>query len=255
MTEFLRILETTGPRPQRGPQKGADMTYQIIKGERSVIDLGGIGYPGLLADIPEPPKRLFVAGDPAVLSLPSLAISGSRRATPYGRNTASRFATLAAKAGLSIVTGGARGVDSVATRAAHDAGAKVAVVLAGGIDKPYPQENIGLFQSVVETGGAVVSEQEWDFDPVPYLFRKRNRVITGLSRALLVVEAGLPSGSFAAADYAREAGRAVWAIPGAITCDNAAGVNRLIYHGATPIISDDAFAEQVGAVFGSAPRE
>lgn len=80
------------------------MTYQIIKGERSVIDLGGIGYPGLLADIPEPPKRLFVAGDPAVLSLPSLAISGSRRATPYGRNTASRFATLAAKAGLSIVT-------------------------------------------------------------------------------------------------------------------------------------------------------
>lgn len=64
MTEFLRILETTGPRPQRGPQKGADMTYQIIKGERSVIDLGGIGYPGLLADIPEPPKRLFVAGDP-----------------------------------------------------------------------------------------------------------------------------------------------------------------------------------------------
>lgn len=231
------------------------MTYQTIKGDRSVIDLGGIDYPGLLADIPEPPKRLFIAGDPAVLSLPSLAISGSRRATPYGRNMASRFATLGANAGLAIVTGGARGVDSVATKAALGAGAKVAVVLAGGIDKAYPQENIGLFQSVVDAGGAVVSEQDWDSDPVPYLFRKRNRVIAGLSRALLVVEAGLPSGSFAAAEYAREAGRPVWAIPGAITCDNAAGVNRLIYQGATPIIGDDVFAEQVGAVFGSALQE
>lgn len=231
------------------------MTYQTIKSDRSAIDLGSIEYPGLLADIPEPPRRLFVAGDPAVLSLPSLAISGSRRATPYGRNMAARFAALAANAGLAIVTGGARGVDSVATKAALDVGAKVAVVLAGGIDKPYPQENIELFQSVVNAGGAVVSEQEWDFDPVPYLFRKRNRVITGLSRALLVVEAGLPSGSFAAAEYARDAGRPVWAVPGAITCDNAAGTNRLIYHGATPIIGDDAFAEQVGAVFGSAPRE
>lgn len=231
------------------------MIYQTIKGDRSVIDLGGIEYPGLLADIPEPPKRLFVAGDPAVLSLPSLAISGSRRATPYGRNMASRFATLAANAGLAIVTGGARGVDTVATKAALGAGAKVAVVLAGGIDKAYPQENIGLFQSVVDAGGAVVSDQEWDSDPVPYLFRKRNRVIAGLSRALLVVEAGLPSGSFAAAEYAREAGRPVWAIPGAITCDNAAGVNRLIYQGATPIIGDDVFAEQVGTVFGSALQE
>lgn len=231
------------------------MIYQTIKGDRSVIDLGGIEYPGLLADIPEPPKRLFVAGDPAVLSLPSLAISGSRRATPYGRNMAARFAKLAAEAGLAIVTGGARGVDSVATKAALGAGAKVAVVLAGGIDKAYPQENIGLFQSVVDAGGAVVSEQDWDLDPVPYLFRKRNRVIAGLSRALLVVEAGLPSGSFAAAEYAREAGRPVWAIPGAITCDNTAGVNRLIYQGATPIIGDDVFAEQVGAVFGSALQE
>lgn len=231
------------------------MTHQIIKCDRSVIDLGGIEYPGLLASIPEPPRRLFVTGDPAVLSLPSLAISGSRRATPYGRNMAARFAALAANAGLSIVTGGARGVDSVATKAALDAGAKVAVVLAGGIDKPYPQESIGLFQSVVDAGGAVVSEQEWDSDPVPYLFRKRNRVITGLGQALLVVEAGLPSGSFAAAEYAREAGRPVWAVPGAITCDNAAGANRLIYHGATPIIGDDAFAEQVGAVFGSAARK
>lgn len=108
------------------------MIYQTIKGDRSVIDLGGIEYPGLLADIPEPPKRLFVAGDPAVLSLPSLAISGSRRATPYGRNMAARFAKLAAEAGLTIVTGGARGVDSVATKAALDSGAKIAVVLAGG---------------------------------------------------------------------------------------------------------------------------
>lgn len=231
------------------------MTYQTIKGDRSVIDLDGIEYPGLLASIPEPPKRLFVTGDPVVLSLPSLAIAGSRRTTPYGRNMAARFAALAANAGLSIVTGGARGVDSVATKAALDAGAKVAVVLAGGIDKPYPQENIGLFQSVVDSGGAVVSEQEWDSDPVPYLFRKRNRIITGLSRALLVVEAGLPSGSFAAAEYAREAGRPVWAVPGAITCDNAAGANRLIYHGATPIISDDAFAEQMNSVFGSALRK
>lgn len=227
------------------------MATNTIAGERYVIDLGGIEYPGLLANIPEPPKRLFVAGDPAVLSLPSLAISGSRRATPYGRNMASRFATLAANAGLSIVTGGARGVDSVATKAALDAGAKVAVVLAGGIDKPYPQENIGLFQSVVDAGGAIVSEQEWDFDPVPYLFRKRNRVITGLSRALLVVEAGLPSGSFAAAEYAREAGRAVWAIPGAITSLNSMGVNRMIYQGAVPIIDDDTFKDQLFAVFGT----
>lgn len=226
------------------------MTYQTIDGDRHVIDRGSVDYPFRLAQIPEPPERLFVVGDASALSAPCLAISGSRRATPYGRNMADRFAKLAAESGLVVVTGGARGVDSVAVQSALDAGGKAVIVLAGGIDRPYPAENVPLFQTVVNEGGCIVSDQEWGCDPKPYLFRKRNRTITGIGRALLVVEAGIPSGSFAAAEYAHAACRPVWAVPGAITCDNTAGTNRLIYHGAVPIIDDDAFAEQVVAVFG-----
>ncbi|WP_278980489.1 DNA-processing protein DprA, partial [Adlercreutzia equolifaciens] len=107
-----------------------------------------------------------------------------------------------------------------------------------------------LRERIVAAGGAVVSEHEWDFPPQPHTFRARNRLIAGLSRATLIVEAGLPSGTFSTADEALLAGREVWVVPGAITSAASKGANRLLYQGALPIVDDDAFADALFSTFG-----
>lgn len=109
------------------------------------------------------------------------------------------------------------------------------VVLGGGCDCIYPESNRDLFQEVVDKGGAVISEHQWQFPPMPYTFRARNRIIAGLSRATLIVEAGLPSGTFSTADDALSSNREVLVVPGAITSPTSRGANRLLYQGATPI--------------------
>ncbi len=222
-----------------------------LDGERFEIALGDAGFPALLRAIPKPPARLYGVGSPAALGREGLAVVGARRATPYGRSAAKRFASAAAERGIVIVSGGARGCDAVAHEAALSQGCPTVVFLGGGCDQIYPAENAGLFQRIVDGGGAVVSERAWDFPPQPYTFRERNRLIAGLTRATLIVEAGLPSGTFSTADEALAAGREVWAVPGAITSENSRGANRLIYQGATPIVDDDAFADALFATFGS----
>lgn len=127
--------------------------------------------------------------------------------------------------------------------------------LGGGCSQLYPAENAGLFQRIVASGGAVVSEQEWDFPPKPHTFRARNRLIAGLARATLIVEAGLPSGTFSTADEALSAGKEVWVVPGAITSEASRGANRLLYQGALPIVDDDAFADALFTTFGCLKEE
>lgn len=225
-----------------------------IKGPRHVLLPSDGAYPACLARIAEPPETLYVVGSTDALA-EGLAVVGARKATPYGRGAAARFAHLAASRGIPIISGGARGCDAAAHRAALRAGAPTVVFLGGGCDRPYPKENIGLFQEVVAEGGALVSEHDWTVPPLPFMFRARNRLIAGLAKATLIVEAGLPSGTFSTADEALRAGRDVLVVPGSIDSPQSRGANRLIYQGATPIVDDDAFADQLFSLFGLLKQE
>lgn len=226
----------------------------VLEGPRLVLRPGDEGFPRALLDVPKPPQALYVIGAPAALR-DGLAVVGARKATPYGRSCALRFARLAAERGISIISGGARGCDTAAHEAALEAGGLTAVFLGGGCDRLYPAENRALFQRVVDAGGAVASEQPWGMPPKPWMFRERNRLIAGASKATLIVEAGLPSGTFSTADEALAADREVLVVPGAITSAASAGANRLIYQGATPIVDDDSFTDQLFAIFGCLRQE
>lgn len=227
---------------------------QPLKGQTFKLGPGDAAFPEALRAIPSPPKRLYGVGDPSALQ-EGLAVVGARKATPYGRSCAKRFATLAAERGVVIISGGARGCDAVAHEAALAAGAPTVAFLGGGCDVLYPPEHRGLFQRIVDGGGAVVSEKPWGFPPMPYAFRERNRLIAGLARATLIVEAGLPSGTFSTADEALAANREVLVVPGAITSQHSAGANRLICQGATPIVDDETFGDQMLMLFGCLRQE
>lgn len=210
----------------------------MFKGERYVLELDNI--PEALRVIPHPPKRLYLIGNPDALQ-EGLAIVGARNATPYGLSCAKHFGGIAAKAGVVIISGGAYGCDSESHKAALAAGGKTVVFLGGGCDKPYPVRNIRMYQDIIDAGGALVSESEWNQVSYKASFLKRNRLIAGLAKATLVVEAGIPSGTFTTADFAVDAGKELLAIPGAITYSGSRGCNRLIYQGATPIVDDEVF--------------
>lgn len=220
-----------------------------LSGKRFVLSHGCEGYPEQLLDIPDPPKKIYGVGDPQVLEM-GLAVIGARKATPYGKSTAHKFSKIAAEHGIPIISGGAVGCDSEAHRGCLDAGGKTVVVLGGGCDQIYPESNRDLFQKVIDCGGAVISEQQWGFPPMPYTFRARNRIIAGLARATLIVEAGLPSGTFSTADDALNSNRDVLVIPGAITSPHSRGANRLIYQGATPIVDEETFEDVLFDLFG-----
>lgn len=221
-----------------------------LKGERHVIERHGVGYPVEFEDLSNPPEALYLMGDPSVLELSGLAVIGARRATPYGISCARRFSLRAAERGVAIVSGGAKGCDSAAHSAALEAGGKTAVFLGGGCNWIYPAANAPLFQRIVDGGGAVVSEHPWDFQPRRWSFRARNRLIAALSRAVLIVEAGLPSGTFTTADDALELGRDVLVVPGAITSDASRGSNRLLCQGAYPVVDDESFDDALWRCFG-----
>ena len=220
-----------------------------LAGERFELDRDDAAFPAALKTVPQPPSRLYGVGCADALK-EGLAVVGARRATPYGRGLAKRFATLAARRDVTIISGGARGCDAVAHEAALAAGAPTVAFLGGGCNQLYPAENAGLFQRIVGAGGAVVSEHPWDFPPLPHTFRARNRLIAGLARATLIVEAGLPSGTFSTADWALQAGREVWVVPGAITSPTSRGANQLLYQGALPIIDDGSFEDALFSAFG-----
>lgn len=214
----------------------------VLKGAYHEIDWASEAFPESLRAVRNPPEKLYVVGNLEAL-VPGLAVIGARKATPYGRSCARRFARIAAEKGIVIVSGGARGCDSEAHRAALEAQSKTVVFLGGGCDCIYPAEHGALFQRIIDGGGAVASENPWDFWPMPYTFRERNRLIAGLADAVLIVEAGLPSGTFSTADEALEQGKEVLVVPGAITSECSRGSNRLLSQGAVPIVDDESFED------------
>ena len=190
-------------------------------------------YPTLLKEIPDPPAVLYVKGAFEPRDLHAIAIVGSRRCSYYGREQAERFAALLAGVGVTVVSGGARGVDSSAHRGAmsHPQGRTIAV-LGSGIDVVYPPENAGLFEQIA-TRGAVVSEYPLETSPLKENFPRRNRIVSGLARGVLVVEADERSGALITARQAADDhNRTVFAIPGRVDNPLSAGPHKLIRDGA-----------------------
>jgi DNA processing protein len=189
-------------------------------------------YPRQLLEIYDPPAVLRVRGDVEALSRPGIAIVGTRHPTPYGLGMAERLACDLAARGLIILSGMARGVDSAAHRGAVNARAKTVAVFGAGIDIIYPRENQKLSEQILAHGGTLISEFPMGAAPAPQNFPIRNRIISGLSRGVLVVEAGEYSGTRITARCALEQCREVFAVPGNVTNKLAWGPNTLIKQGA-----------------------
>ncbi|MBN1193097.1 MAG: DNA-processing protein DprA [Coriobacteriia bacterium] len=215
-----------------------------MKSDRFVMRLGCTGYPEQLSEIPDPPKVLYGIGDPAAL-VSGLAVVGARRATPYGLRCARLLAGWAASRGVTIISGAAIGCDREAHLAALENNGSTVAVLGCGPDVDYPRRSAEILSSI-RKGHAVVSECPFGQPPLRYAFVRRNRIIAGLSSAVLIVEAGLPSGTFSTADAALDAGRDVLAVPGSIFAPESRGSNRLIRQGATVVTDVSELAAAIG---------
>ncbi|GFO67018.1 DNA polymerase [Geomonas limicola] len=203
---------------------------RLIACGASVVDILSERYPKPLMEIPDPPPFLFVRGD-LKGNEPAVALVGSRRASQYGLCTATRLARDLARCQVTVVSGMARGIDTAAHWGAVKGGGRSIAVLGCGIDVVYPPENQALCEAVAASG-ALVSEFPLGTEPLAENFPRRNRIISAISRGVVVVEAGEKSGSLITARYALEQGREVFAVPGNVTLTGSRGANGLIKEGA-----------------------
>jgi len=218
----------------------------LAKSGARVVTLADDDYPPLLKEIPDPPPYLYLKGL-LPLSKTAVAIVGSRRASDYGLSSTARLARELAEQGITIISGLAQGVDAAAHRSALQASGATVGVLGCGIDLIYPAENRRLFQEMAEKGG-IISEFPVGTPPDAPNFPRRNRIISGLSRGVLVVEAAEKSGSLITARFALEQGREVFAVPGNITFRASRGTNSLIKQGAKLV-------ETAADILGELPPE
>jgi DNA processing protein len=210
-----------------------------------ILTLADPDYPPALLDIPDPPVLIYVKGDPAVLGQPALAVVGARSATPQGIANAAAFARSLADSGLAIVSGLALGIDTAAYQGAlASASGKTVAVIGTGADRVYPARNKALAHQVV-TRGAIISEFPLGTAPLRHNFPRRNRIIAGLARGVLVVEAAVGSGSLITARLATDCGREVFAIPGSIHSPLSRGCHRLIREGAKLVETAEDVLEEL----------
>jgi DNA processing protein len=211
------------------------------------VPLGWPGYPPPLATVPGAPPLLYFRGEWLEADARAVGIVGSRSCTAYGRKMAEQLARDLVRAGFTIVSGLARGIDGVAHRAALDAGGRTIAVLAGGLTEIYPPEHADLAARVAEHG-ALVTETPMTVAPQPGMFPARNRIISGLSRAVIVVEANAKSGALITATHAGEQGREVFAVPGPADSAASAGCLELIRKGARLIRNADDVIEDLRGI-------
>ncbi len=206
-------------------------------------------YPKLLAEIPDSPESLFVKikkGVPLELSRPAAAIVGTRKATSHGESLASATAETLARRGLAIVSGLALGIDAASHRGALKAMGRTIAVLAGGLDKIYPPQNERLAEEILQSGGALISEYPPETPPFKQNFLARNRIISGLSFATVVIEAPRISGAIQTARLAAEQGRDVFVFPGGVGQSNYVGSHALIRDGARLATSAAEILDDLG---------
>jgi DNA processing protein len=198
-----------------------------------ILFLKDPAFPEDLKLIPYPPLFLYVKGE--LNDLTKFAVVGSRKPSPYGKEVARYFAEILSKAGLCLVSGLARGIDTIVHRVCVEKGHATIAVLGSGLDVIYPAENKDLFKRIVETGGAIISEFPLGTKPKRENFPRRNRIISGLSKGILVIEAGERSGTLITARWAQEQGKEVFSIPGNIFSEQSKGTNFLLKEGAIPV--------------------
>lgn len=238
--------EAAASLARRRAQVDLDAEQARLEQEKiGYIQLEEPAYPELLRGIFDPPPGLYVLGKMLPADGMAVAVVGSRRPTPYGLAVAEKIAGDLAKTGVVVVSGLARGIDSSAHRGALAAGGPTVAVMGCGVDVVYPRENQRLWREIVATG-AVISEFPPGTTPQPWHFPVRNRIISGLSKATVVVEAGERSGALITADLALEQGREVLAVPGSIVSPLSKGPNRLIKNGARLVEGVEDILEEIG---------
>ena len=209
-------------------------------------------YPRLLREVHDPPIGLYRRGSTAA-GQRCIAIVGSRRTTQYGLNVARTFAMELSRAGFCIVSGLARGIDTAAHEGALAAGGATVAVLGCGIDRVYPPENLGL-QRRIEAAGAVLSEFPFGRPTDRQSFAMRNRIVSGMSEAVIVVESGVSGGAMITARFAGEQGRLLFAVPGRVDQPTSAGCHQLIRDGATLLTTSDELLSELSYLDGMHPR-
>ena len=236
----LTELEAAGLRAASAQSlftgKSLDLAQQemvkVAETKADIVTLDDPRYPQRLKEIYDPPLVLYVRGSVELLSFPGIAVVGTRHPTPYGVGMAERLACDLSNQGLSIISGLARGVDTAAHRGTISAKGRTVAVMGTGVDEVYPRENKRIAEQILAMGGALISEFAIGTPPTPQNFPIRNRIISGMSVGVLVVEAAEYSGTRITARCALEQSREVFAVPGNVTNKNAWGPNTLIKQGA-----------------------
>ena len=210
-------------------------------GRTITLSINDRDYPEKLKLINDPPKKLYLRGDLSLLKMRGIAIVGSRRCSEYGKNVAMKIAKACVTNGFAVISGMAIGIDNFAHQGALKAGGDTIAVLGSGTDVCYPKQHQKLYESIIDKG-LIVSELENGVEPMPYHFPLRNRIIAGLSEAVVIVEARTGSGSLITAECADAQNKPVFAVPGNITSQYSLGTNKLIAEGAQAIsVIDDIF--------------
>jgi DNA processing protein len=226
-------------RNEMDPARELDRIYEL---GYSLLTTKDRNYPARLREIDLPPPILYLHGDLEETDRLATAIVGTRRATQYGKSVAREIAYVLAGCGVTIVSGLARGIDGIAHQAALDAGGRTIAVLGSGLDRVYPSEHRALAEKIAEQG-SVISDYALGTKPEGRNFPPRNRIISGLSLAVIVIEAGESSGALITADFSADQGRDVFAVPGDIYKPSSIGTNRLIQAGAHPLVKPEEVLE------------
>lgn len=226
-----------------------DKVDQILKeteqNKSQIITIADDFYPRLLKQIYDPPVLFWLKGNPEALSKTGIGVIGTRNVTSYGRKMTEKLTSELAEKGLCIFSGLAHGVDAIAHKAALDAGASTVAVLGSGIDNLYPRENAKLANRIVKEGGAVITEFPLGTNPDAVNFPVRNRIVSGMSLGVLVIESGIKGGSMITADLALDQNREVFAVPHSLENLLGTGCNYLIKTGAAKLVqsSNDILEE------------
>jgi DNA processing protein len=223
----LRLMEQHGVRP---------------------VPLGFAGYPPPLAKVVAPPPLLYFRGEWLDADTNAIGIVGSRSCTSYGLRVAAQLARGLARAGFTVVSGLARGIDAAAHRGALEAGGRTIAALAGGLSRIYPPEHAPLADEIAASRGCLITEAPMPMEPQPGMFPARNRIISGLARAVIIVEANVKSGALITARHAAEQGREVYAVPGPVDSPASAGCLELLRTGARLVRSADDVIEDLKGI-------